>query len=245
MHLESLVYSTNNAAIMAVRTGLGTDVTISRYDTPDCAIGALAARQFDLVIVDYSAQDAAAVLLAQKVLSRNTKTLSAVLMPVDEPLRVAFDQGSSLAIYDSSGDALRKAFRTIRGLISRDRRGSRRIATCLCASAANDNGDAEVAVIRDISESGAAIQTHLEVKVGDAFRLIFKLPTGDIQIEAACQAVRVGENGSAGVQFKSLSRRNETLLKQWLALQLQQANPQIPQHRAEAAELTPASGHAA
>jgi hypothetical protein len=220
MPLDSLVYSANTDAIKAVGNGLGSDVMLSRYDVSERAIGALAARQFDLVFVDYSADDAATVLMAQKVLSRNSKTLSLVLVPRDKPLSIAFDMGASLAIYDApSAEGLKKACKTIRALMSRSRGGSPRVPTHICASVMN-RMDTTSAVIYDVSESGAAVQTSSQVQVGDGFRLTFTLPTSDVPIEALCQAVRPAKNGSFGVRFTELAQEDRMHLKQWLGRQL-------------------------
>lgn len=81
---------------------------------------------------------------------------------------------------------------------------------------ANGNGG----IVRDLSESGAAIQAVAPLQTGQEVSLRFDLLSPRVRVEARGQVAWADQSGQAGIQFYPLSQRLHRTLKDWLLLQM-------------------------
>ena len=80
----------------------------------------------------------------------------------------------------------------------------------------NGNGG----IVRDLSESGAAIQAVAPLQAGTEVSLRFDLLSPRVRVEASGRVAWADANGQAGIQFGALSPRLHRALKDWLLLQM-------------------------
>src|SRR5579864_8675615 len=77
-----------------------------------------------------------------------------------------------------------------------------------------------VAVLRDLSEFGIALQTVVPLALNQQVQIRFELAAPRVRIEAAGRIAWTDSWGQAGVQFVDLPQRSERLLKQWVFSQI-------------------------
>ena len=81
---------------------------------------------------------------------------------------------------------------------------------------ANGNGG----IVRDLTESGVAIQAVAPLQVGQEVSLRFDLLSPRVRVEASGRVAWADANGQAGVEFHALSARLHRALKDWLLFQM-------------------------
>ena len=77
-----------------------------------------------------------------------------------------------------------------------------------------------VAILRDLSAFGIALQTVVPLALNQEVQLRFDLAAPRVRIESAGRIVWTDSWGQAGVQFIDLPRRSERLLKEWMFTQI-------------------------
>ena len=75
-------------------------------------------------------------------------------------------------------------------------------------------------IIRNLGDSGIAIQAVAPVQVNQQVFLRFDLANPRLRVEATGRVAWVDPVGQAGVEFLTLSQRSERLLKEWIFVQL-------------------------
>jgi hypothetical protein len=82
-----------------------------------------------------------------------------------------------------------------------------------------DNGG----ILRDVSETGIAIQSVRPLNLNELVPVRFELLRPRTRVEAAGRVVWTDHIGQAGLQFSEISARSRRLLKEWLFTQVLQA----------------------
>lgn len=80
--------------------------------------------------------------------------------------------------------------------------------------------EANGGVIRDLSESGLAVQAVAALRVNQQVQLRFDLLSPRLRVETTGRIAWANASGQAGVEFLTLSRRSRRLLREWLFTQL-------------------------
>jgi Tfp pilus assembly protein PilZ len=75
-------------------------------------------------------------------------------------------------------------------------------------------------IIRNLGDSGIAIQAVAPVHIGQPVFLRFDLANPRVRVEATGRVAWADPTGQAGVEFLNLSQRAERLLKEWIFAQL-------------------------
>jgi hypothetical protein len=75
-------------------------------------------------------------------------------------------------------------------------------------------------IIRNLGDSGIAIQAVAPLHVNQQVFLRFDLANPRVRVEATGRVAWVDPMGQAGVEFLTLSHRSERLLKEWIFIQL-------------------------
>jgi Tfp pilus assembly protein PilZ len=75
-------------------------------------------------------------------------------------------------------------------------------------------------IIRNLGDSGMAIQAVAPLQLNQHVFLRFELANPRVRVEATGRVAWSDPAGQAGVEFSALSRRSERLLKDWIFIQL-------------------------
>jgi len=75
-------------------------------------------------------------------------------------------------------------------------------------------------IIRNLGDSGVAIQAVTPLQVNQQVFLRFDLTNPRVRVEATGRVAWADPVGQAGVEFLTLSQRSERLLKEWIFIQL-------------------------
>jgi PilZ domain len=75
-------------------------------------------------------------------------------------------------------------------------------------------------VIRDLTESGIAIQAVMPLETNREFRLSFDLLTPRLHVETAARVAWADTSGQAGIQFLGLALRTQRAIRDWLLRQM-------------------------
>ncbi len=75
-------------------------------------------------------------------------------------------------------------------------------------------------IIRNLGDSGMAIQAVAPLHLNQHVFLRFELANPRVRVEATGRVAWADPAGQAGVEFSALSRRSERLLKDWIFIQL-------------------------
>jgi len=71
-------------------------------------------------------------------------------------------------------------------------------------------------IIRDLSETGIAVQAVAPLQVNEQVQLRFELLNPRVRVETSGRVAWADSSGQAGVEFRALSRRSQRSLKEWL-----------------------------
>jgi hypothetical protein len=71
-------------------------------------------------------------------------------------------------------------------------------------------------IIRDLSETGIAVQAVAALQVNEQVQLRFELLNPRVRVETSGRVAWADSTGQAGVEFRALSRRSQRSLKEWL-----------------------------
>ena len=80
----------------------------------------------------------------------------------------------------------------------------------------NNNGG----IIRDVTESGIALQAVSPLQAGQEVGVHFDLFSPRVRVESRAQVAWADENGQAGVSFTDLSPRVRRALRDWMLIQM-------------------------
>ena len=75
-------------------------------------------------------------------------------------------------------------------------------------------------IIRDLAESGVAIQAVAQLRPDDAVKISFELPSPRVRIQVMGRVVWSDAGGQAGIQFYDFLPRSRRALRDWLFIQL-------------------------
>ncbi|HTZ94834.1 MAG TPA: PilZ domain-containing protein [Terriglobales bacterium] len=81
-------------------------------------------------------------------------------------------------------------------------------------------GSTSAAILRDLGQSGLAMQTARPMPVGEQVELRLDLPAPRTRLEAVGRIVWTDSSAQAGVEFVSLSTRSQQALSEWIFAQL-------------------------
>ena len=77
-------------------------------------------------------------------------------------------------------------------------------------------GQGNGGIIRDLAETGIAIQAVAPLKVNQQAQLRFELVSPRVRVETMGRVAWADSSGQAGIEFTALQQRSRRLLKEWL-----------------------------
>lgn len=75
-------------------------------------------------------------------------------------------------------------------------------------------------IVRDLTESGAAVQAVAPLRLGQPVTLRFDLLSPRVRVEAHGHVAWADANGASGIQFQPLPPRMRSAVRDWLLLQM-------------------------
>jgi hypothetical protein len=78
----------------------------------------------------------------------------------------------------------------------------------------------------DISEGGIALTTTINLALGRSLTATFDLPGNSISHHMQCEVCWSDKNNRAGLQFRSLERKEQAALQEWLAQRFEYCMPE-------------------
>jgi ActR/RegA family two-component response regulator len=176
-------------------------------------------QKFDAVTVDLSlGQHATTILRETRLSSANRTAVAFAISSTLDQSAEAFRAGSSFVLERPlSLDSIRRTLHAAHGMILRERRRYFRCPVTIPVSVQQEGAAPVFGESSDISEGGMALRLLSPLKPGAEGIVQFTLPNTLVPIRAEAKIRWCEESGQAGVQFQSLSARNNSELQQWVA----------------------------
>jgi hypothetical protein len=193
-------------------------VELEHCPRPDGAVAKLSIGRFDVILLDDSDPNGAALVLDKaKSFPSCRKSLGVVLADSQTSLGVAFGAGTHLVIYKPiTPDRVRIGLRAVRALAGRRHPRPHRVRLDIPATL-HSKGKPEIAAsLLDISEGGAALRVEGQLSASQNMTLSFSIPGTADTITASVQIVWRDAKGQLGVHFLSLPPDSGKTLRHWL-----------------------------
>jgi ActR/RegA family two-component response regulator len=176
-------------------------------------------QKFDAVTVDLSlGQPATAILREARLSAANRTAVAFAISSTFDQSADAFRAGSSFVLERPlSLDSIRRTLHAAHGLILRERRRYFRCPIAIPVSVQQEGSAPVFGETIDISEGGMALRLLTPLAPGAEGIVQFTLPLTPVSIRANAKICRCNEKGQAGLQFQSLSARDNSELQQWVA----------------------------
>jgi c-di-GMP-binding flagellar brake protein YcgR len=248
MPLSSLILSRDDRTIRLLKLMLA-DFSIESEAISDAAHARelLGSRKFDGFFAECETEEGASLLRSVKKSKHNKRSIIFALSSTEVKMSVAFDLGAHFVI--QTPIAIEKVKRTLKaahGLMMREQRVHYRHPAATLVTVKSSPNTVWQGTLRDLSQSGASIETKTVLKKGQPLELRFLLPETSIAIEATGQVSWADPTGRAGVRFDTISEHSQRDLLDWVLrhsmeaesteLELIEAVAHVPADKAEAAE---------
>jgi ActR/RegA family two-component response regulator len=176
-------------------------------------------QKFDAVTVDLTlGQHATAILRETRSSPANRTAVAFAISSTLDQSADAFRAGSSFVLERPlSLDSIRRTLHAAHGLILRERRRYFRCPISIPVSVQQEGASPVYGETTDISEGGMAVHLLTPLKPGVEGTAQFTLPNTPVPIRAQANICWCDEKGHAGLQFQSLSARDNSELQQWVA----------------------------
>jgi CheY-like chemotaxis protein len=181
-------------------------------------------QKFDAVTVDLTmGQHATDILRETRSSAANRTAVAFAISSTLDQSADAFRAGSSFVMERPlSLDSIRRTLHAAHGLILRERRRYFRCPIAIPVSVQQEGAVPVYGETIDISEGGMALRLLTPLTPGAEGIVQFTLPRTPVPIRAQAKIRRCDEKGQAGLQFESLSARDNSELQQWVAGRFEQ-----------------------
>jgi DNA-binding response OmpR family regulator len=234
MTLEALVVSRDPETLRVLRSTLGKlDVTVEVCTGAEVASEILAAKKFDVIIIDCDDMHGGIAILQQvrKERSNKTSVTFAVLNGVTD-VRTVFQMGAGFVLQKpiTITNALR-SFHAAYGLMHRERRRYFRLPVDIPVTLTSGRSQETKVTACNLSEGGMAIESSAGLP-GDVARVQFVLPGTDIKLSPKAELAWSDASGRGGIRFLELTSNAREQLENWLLQKMEQREPGMPSVRA-------------
>ena len=192
------------------------------------ALERLSRQKFEAVVVDSSLarQAPACVQQIRRSASNRTAVTFAITSDKDHTTRALAEGFGFVLERPLTDDAIRHTLRVAYGMIVRERRRYYRHPVVIPAVLNRKGGPKVFGRTRNISESGVALSTSIQLEPGSEGTLQFTLPDGNLEIRADCRVRWSNANGDMGLSFLFLPFSLASELQAWLAQKLEDRLPE-------------------
>ena len=187
----------------------------------------LNSRKFEAVMVDLKLGQQTVTLLERVHLSPANQTAVTFAIADDvSPADPVEAQTNFVMERPLSEESVGRTLKAAYGLIVRERRRYFRCPVEVPADVWKNDSEQIQCQTMNVSEGGVAVSTEVRLRPGALVGLQFTLPGQPTQITAESEICWYDERSRAGLQFKSLSIQQKSVLEGWLSRKLEETLPE-------------------
>jgi len=218
MGLISLVFSRDERAIKILGLLLSElEIKTEHAGTLAQAQECLARQKYDGVFAECETEEGADLLRSVRKSKHNRRSVVFALSESALKMNAAFELGAHFVLQKPL--AVEKAKRTLKaahGLMMREQRLHYRHPTSSKVTLKTASGKTIGAWLKDLSQSGALIDSDMLLRKDQPITLRFTLPETSIVIEVEGKTTWCDPMGRAGVKFEVLSEATQKQLLEWV-----------------------------
>ena len=191
------------------------------------ALQLLNGRKFEAVIVDLQLGEQTRELLERVRISPANRT--AVTFAIADETTPAAKPGAQtnfVMVRPLTEESVSKTMRAAYGLIVRERRRYFRCPVAVPADVWGNYAEQIRCQTMNVSEGGLALSTSVGFKPGALVGVQFTLPGQSSEIDTESEICWYDGRTRAGLQFRALPSRQQSLLHAWLAQRLEETLPE-------------------
>lgn len=241
MSLQSLVVCSDEKIVRVLRRVLSDlEIAVEHCSQTDAALHKLTRQRYETVIVDCSdARGASQILRSARTAPCNKRAIAVAILDEKTGLQNAFAMGAHFVLHKPiSMERAKTSFRAARALMKRERRRNVRLPVEIPVTFIYEKGAGQQKTVTvDLSEGGMAVRLSKHPSQG-AFRIRFKLPGNQGEIECRGEVAWENGSGAAGVRFVDLPGHSQRQLKAWLNTQLPEGERDDPPVRGKLTDLS-------
>lgn len=221
-----LITSDANAVRVVGRVFKDLEVECEHSTDSKAALGVIAKRRYDAVVIDDSMDGARTILEWLIEAPGYSKSVRILLAEAQCNAGAAFKAHAQVVLYKPlSSERVRHALRAVRNLMARDRRrGVARVSTMISARVRHGRTAGTQVFISDLSDSGAAIECGEDVIPSGNIHIDFSLPNDPDRIHVVAELIWQNDEGAAGIHFIDMASSARKRLAQWLKEEAAKAN---------------------
>lgn len=232
MALKSLIFSEDEKVVRILKVML-TELSVEVEHTKDydAAHKCLLQQKYDGVFAECETEQGANLLSTVRKSKHNTRSIVFALSGATLKMNAAFELGAHFVIHKPLiVEKVKRTLKAAHGLMMREQRAHYRHPTATTATVKLPDGPGFTVTLRDLSQSGALLESKTRISKGQVVQLRFQLPETDIAVEAFGMVTRVDDQGRAGVHFEKISDVAQRALLQWVIEHSteQENKPEIP-----------------
>jgi CheY-like chemotaxis protein len=218
MRLISLIFSRDEKTVRILKLLLkDLSIQVEHATNFDHATNALRTQKYDGIFAECEDEDGATLLRSIRKSKHNRRSIAFALSRNDVKMSVAFDLGAHFIVHKPPViEKVRRTLNAAHGLMMREQRVHFRHPLSTHVSVRLDHGTPYNAMLRDLTQQGALIESGTVLKRGQLVQLKFILPDTSVPMLAEGRVTWSDPTGRAGVKFELISEAVEAELLQWV-----------------------------
>jgi len=218
MGLTSLIFSCDERAIKILGLLLSElDIKTEHVGTLAQAKVCLARQKYDGVFAECEAEDGAALLRSVRKSKHNLRSIVFALSATELKMNAAFELGAHFVLQKPLAvEKVKRTLKAAHGLMMREQRSHYRHPTSTKVTLKTATGKTMSAWLKDLSQSGAMIDSDLPLRKDQPISLRFMLPETQITVEVEGKTTWSDPTGRTGVRFETLSESSQKQLLEWV-----------------------------
>ena len=178
----------------------------------------LESQRFDVVVLDYRADEDSEKFLAQlRQSARNRASMLIAIVDGEFNARPVFGLGANFVLYRPlSAERTRISLRAARGLMRRERRRAPRIPLNSSANVAYPGAPEVNALLTDLSDGGTSLQTANRLPSSCKVYFDFALPGQQQLVRLSGEVAWQDSSGRTGIRFLDVPQSSRRLIQSWL-----------------------------
>jgi CheY-like chemotaxis protein len=219
MDLSALVVcpdqeSTSLLALILSEQGMAVERTPSISQGLDL----IETRRYDLIVLDYRADQGSEQFLSQlRQSAKNRTSMLIAILDTEFNARPVFGLGANFVLYRPlSSERTRISLRAARGLMRRERRRAPRSRVSSTANLAYPGAPETNAVLTDLSDGGTLIHTGIRLPPACKVYFEFALPGQRQLVRLSGEVAWQDASGRTGIRFLDVPQASRRLMQSWL-----------------------------
>lgn len=241
MSLKSLVLCSDEKIVRVLRRVLGDlEIELELCGNSDGALRRLTRQRFEAIIVDCEAEGASAVLRSARSAPCNKQAVAVAIVEPTVGLKSVFDLGAHFVLYKPvSSERAKSSFRAARALMKSERRRNARVSVQIPVAVQSTAGGGYIEVKTvDLSEGGMAVKVKDRRRPTNPLQISFTLPGTENTLEIPAEFAWEGIAMQAGLRFLRVAPETTRQLREWLAQNSPDVEPDDPPIRCQLTDLS-------